>query len=111
MDRSNAGTDSRAQLPSTSGGIADSLGARHREAHIVNVLVLTTMTPFEHGRAEEVTDQLIRHMKLLGVNAEAMRLPYKGHPTERLLDEMFIFKSLKLFNVDRVISLGFPAYL
>ncbi|GEO14623.1 glycosyltransferase family 4 protein [Microvirga aerophila] len=77
----------------------------------MNVLVLTTMIPFLHGRAEELTNHLIRHMKLQGVNAEAMRLPFKGCPAERLLDEMFIFKSLKLFNVDRVISLGFPAYL
>jgi glycosyltransferase involved in cell wall biosynthesis len=69
------------------------------------------MIPFEHGRAGEVTDQLVRHMELLGINAEAMRLPFKGDPPERLLDEMFIFSSLKLFNVDRVISLGFPAYL
>ncbi|MEE1654769.1 glycosyltransferase [Microvirga sp. CF3062] len=77
----------------------------------MNVLVLTTMTPFAYGRAEEVTNQLVRQMKLLGINAEAMRLPSKGNSPERLLDEMFIFKSLKLLNVDRVISLGFPAYL
>jgi glycosyltransferase involved in cell wall biosynthesis len=77
----------------------------------VNVLVLTTMTPFQHGRAEELTGQLVRQMKLHGVNAEAMRLPFKAHPPERLLDEMFIFKSLKLTNVDRVVSLAFPAEL
>ncbi|MGO4389130.1 glycosyltransferase family 4 protein [Microvirga sp. 2YAF29] len=77
----------------------------------MNVLVLTTLTPFRHGRAEELTSQLVRHMKLHGVNAEAMRLPFKAHPPERLLDEMFIFKSLKLYNVDRVVSLAFPAEL
>ncbi len=77
----------------------------------MNVLVLTTMTPFVHGRAEELTSQLVRQMKLHGVNAEAMRLPFKAHPPERLLDEMFIFKSLKLYNVDRVVSLAFPAEL
>lgn len=77
----------------------------------MNVLVLTTMTPFVHGRAEELTSQLVRQMKLHGVNAEAMRLPFKAHPPERLLDEMFIFKSLKLHNVDRVVSLAFPAEL
>ncbi|WP_457092921.1 glycosyltransferase [Microvirga sp. P5_D2] len=77
----------------------------------MNVLVLTTMTPFKYGRAEELTNQLVRQMKLNGVNAEAMRLPFKAHPPERLLDEMFIFKSLKLYNVDRVVSLAFPAEL
>jgi glycosyltransferase involved in cell wall biosynthesis len=69
------------------------------------------MTPFVHGRAEELTHRLVRHMKLRGINAEAMRLPFKDHPAERLLDEMFIFKSLKLYNVDRLVSLGFPTYL
>lgn len=77
----------------------------------MNVLVLTTMTPFVHGRAEELTSELVRQMKLHGVNAEAMRLPFKAYPPERLLDEMFIFKSLKLYNVDRVVSLAFPAEL
>jgi glycosyltransferase involved in cell wall biosynthesis len=77
----------------------------------VNVLVLTTMTPFVHGRTEELTHHLVRNMTLQGVNAEAMRVPFRVVSPERLLDEMFIFKSLKIFNVDRVVTLGFPAYL
>ncbi len=77
----------------------------------MNVLVLTTMTPFVHGRTEELTHHLVRNMKLQGVNAEAMRLPFRVNSSERLLDEIFLFKSLKIFNVDRVVALGFPAYL
>jgi glycosyltransferase involved in cell wall biosynthesis len=77
----------------------------------VNVLILTTMTPFHPGEAEKLSQHLVRNLKARDVNAEVMRLPFKGAPHEHLLDEVFIYKTLKIWNVDRVVALNFPSYL
>lgn len=77
----------------------------------MKVLVLTTMVPFIHGGAEELRDHLVRNLVASGVEAEAMSLPFRWDPAERLLDEMRIARSLHVVNADRVIALKFPAYL
>ncbi|MGX1305306.1 glycosyltransferase involved in cell wall biosynthesis [Amorphus suaedae] len=77
----------------------------------MNVLVLTTKVPFVSGGAEELRDHLVRNLRLAGVNAEAVSLPFTWEPAERLIDEMLVARSLRLANVDRVIALKFPAYL
>jgi glycosyltransferase involved in cell wall biosynthesis len=76
----------------------------------LNVLVLTNMAPFIRGGAEELTEHLVINLRRHGVNAEAMRIPYTWDPAERLLDEIVICRSLRLWNADRVIALKFPAY-
>jgi glycosyltransferase involved in cell wall biosynthesis len=40
-----------------------------------------------------------------------MRIPFSCSPAERLIEEMVIARSLRVWNVDRVIALKFPAYL
>ncbi|HMA73204.1 MAG TPA: glycosyltransferase family 4 protein [Xanthobacteraceae bacterium] len=77
----------------------------------MKVLVLTNMAPFVWGGAEELTHHLVVNLRLRGLEAEAFRIPFKFEPYERLVDEMFICKSLRLRNVDLVIALKFPAYL
>lgn len=77
----------------------------------MNVLVLSNMAPFVWGGAEELCTHLVRNLRLHGVNAEAFRIPFAWNPPERVLDEMLIARSLRLWNVDRVIALKFPAYL
>ena len=77
----------------------------------MNVLVLSTMVPFVHGGAEELRDNLVANLRLQGVNAEAMCLPFTWDPPERLIEEMLIARSLRIANVDRLIALKFPAYL
>jgi glycosyltransferase involved in cell wall biosynthesis len=76
----------------------------------MKVLVLTNMAPFIRGGAEELTEHLVLNLNRQGVNAEAMRIPYSWDPAERLIDEIVICRSLRLWNVDRVIALKFPAY-
>jgi glycosyltransferase involved in cell wall biosynthesis len=76
----------------------------------VNVLVLTSMTPFTRGGAEQLTDHLVTNLRLRGAGAEAMRIPFSCEPAERLLEEIVLCRSLKLGNVDRVIALTFPTY-
>ena len=78
----------------------------------MKVLVLSTMMPFVHGGAEELFDHLVHNLQATsGVEAEGFRIPFTWNPAERLIDEMLIARRLRLFNVDRVIALKFPAYL
>ena len=77
----------------------------------MKVLVLSTMVPFVHGGAEELFVHLVRNLQAAGVEAEGFRIPFTWNPAERLIDEMLIARRLRLFNVDRVIALKFPAYL
>ena len=77
----------------------------------MKVLVLTTRVPFIHGGAEELRDHLVLNLRHAGVEAEAMSIPFTWDPAERLLDEMWIARTLEVANTDRVIALKFPAYL
>lgn len=77
----------------------------------MKVLVLTTRLPYIHGGAEELRDHLLRNLRLQGVQAEAMSLPFTWEPYEQLPDEMAIARCLEVVNADRVIALKFPAYL
>lgn len=77
----------------------------------MNVLVLTTRVPFIHGGAEELRDNLVLNLRRAGVAAEAMSLPFTWEPAERLVEEMWIARTIEVVNADRVIALKFPAYL
>lgn len=78
----------------------------------MNVLVVNNAAPFVRGGAEELADHLVRQLNATkGVSAELMRIPFSWAPNERLIDEIVLNRSLRLWNVDRVIALKFPAYL
>ncbi len=78
----------------------------------MKIVVMSTMVPFVHGGAEELYHHLLLNLNATpGVSAEGFRLPFTWDPAERLIDEMLICRHIRLSNVDRVISLKFPAYL
>jgi glycosyltransferase involved in cell wall biosynthesis len=78
----------------------------------MKVLVVNNAAPFIRGGAEELADNLVRRLNATsGVQSELLRIPFKWEPAERLIDEMLICRQLRLYNVDRVIGLKFPAYL
>lgn len=77
----------------------------------MRVVVVTNRVPFVHGGAEELCEHLVRNMRRLKVDAEAFRIPFTWEPAERLIEEMLISRSLRLWHIDRVIGLKFPAYL
>jgi glycosyltransferase involved in cell wall biosynthesis len=78
----------------------------------VKVLVINNMTPFVWGGAEELAHNLVKNLNITaGVRAELLRLPFTWDPAERLLQEIFICRTLQIENADRVIGLKFPAYL
>ncbi|MBR0666569.1 glycosyltransferase family 4 protein [Roseomonas hellenica] len=77
----------------------------------MKILVLSTLVPFVHGGAEELYEHLVLNLRRQGHEAEGMRLPFSWNPPERLIDEMLIARQIRLWNVDRVIALKFPAYM
>jgi len=78
----------------------------------MKVLVVNNAAPFIRGGAEELADNLVAQLAATpGVQAELMRIPFAWSPSERLIEEILIHRRLKIWNVDRVIALKFPAYL
>lgn len=78
----------------------------------MKVLVVNNAAPFIRGGAEELADNLVGQLNLTsGVESELLRIPFQWEPSERLIDEILLNQTLKLYNVDRVIALKFPAYL
>ena len=78
----------------------------------MKVLVVNNAAPFIRGGAEELADNLVRQLNATpGVESELLRLPFQWTPSERLIDEIVLHRSLRLYNVDRIIALKFPAYL
>jgi glycosyltransferase involved in cell wall biosynthesis len=78
----------------------------------MNVLVLNNMVPFLRGGDEALAEQLVRNLSATrGVQAELVRIPIKWEPAERLIEEILICCSLRMYGGDLVIGLKFPAYL
>jgi len=78
----------------------------------MRVLVVNNAAPFIRGGAEELADNLVRHLNNVpGVESELLRLPFCWEPSERLIDEILIHRRFRLWNAERVIALKFPAYL
>lgn len=73
--------------------------------------MLSNRAPFIWGGAEELSFHLVRRLREAGHQAEEMRIPFSWNPAERLIEEMVIAHSIRVYNVDRVIALKFPAYL
>ena len=68
----------------------------------MKILIVTNMAPFVWGGAEELAKYLGRQLNNTpGVQSEILRVPFTWDPPERLLDEMFIARSLRIENVDR----------
>jgi glycosyltransferase involved in cell wall biosynthesis len=92
----------------------DSVKHSHERAYRtrMNILIANNMAPFISGGAEGLAAHLCAHLNATpGIRAEVLRVPFSWEPFERLADEIFLNKVLKLQNVDTVIGLKFPAYL
>ena len=78
----------------------------------MKVLVLNNMVPFLKGGAEALAENLVRSLNATrGVQAELVRIPFKWEPAERLIEEILICRSMRLYGTDLMIGLKFPAYL
>jgi glycosyltransferase involved in cell wall biosynthesis len=78
----------------------------------MKVLVVNNAAPFIRGGAEELADRLVRELNATrGVEAELLRIPFRWEPAECIADQILLNLNFKLYQVDRVIALKFPAYL
>ena len=78
----------------------------------MKVLVLNNMVPFLRGGAEALAEEIVRRLNATkGIEAELLRIPFKWEPAERLIEEILICRSMRLYNTDLMIGLKFPAYL
>jgi len=78
----------------------------------MRVLVVNNAAPFIRGGAEELADQLVRRLNATrGVEAELLRIPFRWEPADCIVEQILLNRNLRLYQVDRVIGLKFPAYL
>jgi glycosyltransferase involved in cell wall biosynthesis len=77
----------------------------------MKILVINNAVPFLRGGAEKLADTLVDQLRRCGHEADLLRVPFRFQPAERIYDEILACRLLRLYNVDRVIGLKFPAYL
>jgi glycosyltransferase involved in cell wall biosynthesis len=78
----------------------------------MKVLVLNNMVPFLRRGAEALAEEIVHRLNATkGIEAELLRIPFKWEPAERLIEEILICRSMRLYNTDLMIGLKFPAYL
>lgn len=76
----------------------------------MKVLIVNTMAPFIWGGAEELAVSLADNLRQRNYDVELLRLPFSWEPYDRIPNEIMRFAMMRLPNVDKVISLKFPAY-
>jgi len=78
----------------------------------MKILVLNNMVPFLRGGAEALAEEIVRRLNATrGIQAELVRIPFRWEPAERLIEEILICRTMRLYNTDLMIGLKFPAYL
>jgi len=78
----------------------------------MKVLVVNDMVPFLRGGAEALAEEIVRRLNgTKGIEAELLSIPVKWEPAERIIEEILICRSMRLYNTDLMIGLKFPAYL
>jgi glycosyltransferase involved in cell wall biosynthesis len=82
----------------------------------MRVVVASVRTPFVHGGAEVLADELVKALIAAGHEAELAAVPFSPSDLERVVDQMLACRLIDLRSVhgvpvDRLIALKFPAYL
>ncbi len=82
----------------------------------MRIIVATVRTPFVHGGAEVLADELVKALIAEGHEADLISIPFNADEPERIPDQMLACGLMDLSNIhavaiDRLIALKFPAYL
>src|SRR3954469_8401365 len=82
----------------------------------MRVIVASVRTPFVHGGAEVLADELMKALRAAGHRAELVQVPFNPAEPDRIPDQMLACALMNLDGiygneVDRLIALKFPAYL
>ncbi len=76
----------------------------------MNIAVLNNCVPFVSGGAEYLADALVVQLRANGHDAALYRIPFRWMPCGKVVEAMLACRLVRLWNVDRVIALKFPAY-
>lgn len=76
----------------------------------MKIAVVNTWRPFVRGGAEILADALTERLNEYGHETLLVRIPFEWNPPEKIVDNMFACRSLRLDGVDRMIGLKFPSY-
>ena len=77
----------------------------------MKILIVYTMTPFHPAETDELAARLEKALIMAGHESEALRIPFQREPADRIPSQMLMVRAFELWNVDRVIAMGFPAFL
>lgn len=82
----------------------------------MRILVATPQVPFIRGGAEILSDELVRELRGRRFEVEAIQLPFKWYPDERLVMDslawrQFDFTEADGQRIDLLIATKFPSYL
>jgi glycosyltransferase involved in cell wall biosynthesis len=76
----------------------------------MRVAILNTQQPFIRGGAELLADALRDELESRGHEAAVVRLPFRWHPSQAVLECLLEARLTRIAGADRVIALKFPAY-
>jgi glycosyltransferase involved in cell wall biosynthesis len=82
----------------------------------MRVAVCRPQVPFVRGGAEIFTDRLVDELRVRGVEAEVVSLPFQGWPNDQLARTMITWRLVNLVTdaeapADLVVATKFPSYL
>jgi glycosyltransferase involved in cell wall biosynthesis len=77
----------------------------------MRVLVVNNMSPFVHGGAEELAAHLVLRLRQHGHAGELLRVPFRHHPADGIVEQMLACRMMRTPGPDRVVALKFPAYM
>ena len=82
----------------------------------MRIVVATVRTPFVHGGAEVLADELIKALLAEGHEADLVSIPFNPNEPEHIPDQMLAcgltdLRAVHGMPIDRLIALKFPAYL
>jgi glycosyltransferase involved in cell wall biosynthesis len=76
----------------------------------MRIAILNNCVPFVSGGAEHLATALDRKLREYGHESILVRIPFRWHPPEKILEHMLACRCFRVAGVDRVIGLKFPAY-
>jgi len=76
----------------------------------MKIAIVNNFVPFIRGGAEYLADSLCSKLQEYGHQAILVKIPFKWHPPQRIIEHILACRLLRLENIDRVIALKFPVY-
>jgi glycosyltransferase involved in cell wall biosynthesis len=76
----------------------------------MKVAVVLNQAPFVQGGAELLAGWLANALEERGHQADVIRIPFRWHPPQKVLEHILAARLIRLDEADRVVAMKFPAY-